>query len=386
MNLLFVHDHPFFVDNDFVFSGGGLPNSVWNNYLLYFDSVTVFGRKSFNTKDKKIISSFKNVNFKLTNNYNSYIDVLLKYNSISKELENVIIQSDIVLVRLPSVLGFIAAKVAIDNNKKIIVEQVGNAKEAMNTQGSLLGKIVAPFFEMINKRIVKNADYVSYVTLSKIQKDYPSLAFQSSISDVIIEYVCRPSELELSRFNEELLKIGVIGGFDVRYKGQDVVLKAVSLLDETIKNNIEIYLVGKGNSRWLIEEAKRLGLNANLKYVGSKESGNEVFVFLKTLGLYIQPSFTEGMPRALLEAMSVGCPVLGSNVGGIPDVINEDFLHKPGDFKMLSKQISQLFNDRNLLKKEAKRSLEIVKPFQKSKLDEKRKAFYTQILNDLQNA
>ncbi len=387
MKLLFVHDHPFKVDNDIVYSSGSFPYFLWDNYLCFFDDIIVFGRCS-NKPGHKVVLARKDdqkVKFKLTKYYTGIYYFFINLNKIKLELKKETKNVDIVLIRLPSVLGFLAAIVAYRNNKKIIVEQVGNAKEAMSTQGSLLGKIAAPFFEIINKRIVKNADYVSYVTLSKLQKDYPSLAFQTSISDVIIEKVCSFSELDIRRFNSQEIKIGVIGGFDVRYKGQDVVLKALSMLDDTIKNNIEIYFIGKGNSNWLVEAAKKVGLKENIKFIGPKKSGEDVFQFLKTLSLYIQPSLTEGMPRALLEAMSVGCPVLGSKVGGIPDVINEEFLHKPGDFKMLSKQIYQLFQDRDLLENEAKRSLKFVNPFQKDILNEKRKKFYIHILNDLQN-
>ncbi len=386
MKLLFIHDHPFYSENGIVYSGGGLPSFVWRNYLIFFNLVTVYGRKSQHLKDKKKISSTEFVNFKLTTNYNSFLDAFFKYSLISAELKKEIDNTDIVLVRLPSVLGFCAADIAIKNNKKIIVEQVGNAKEAMSTQGSFLGKIAAPFFEAINKRIVKKADYISYVTLSKLQTDYPSPAFQTSISNVLIERVCNPSDLNLNRFNNQKIKIGVIGGFDVRYKGQNIVLKAVALLSNEIKKQIELYFVGKGNSEWLLEESKKLGLSNNIKFMGPKESGDEIFQFLKILSIYIQPSFTEGMPRALLESMSMGCPVLGSTVGGIPDVISKEFLHTPGDYRKLSKQINLLIENRKLMENEAIRSLETVKPFQKDKLDEKRKAFYTQILNDLQNA
>ena len=71
------------------------------------------------------------------------------------------------------------------------------------------------------------------------------------------------------------------------------------------------------------------------------------------MSLYIQPSFTEGMPRSLLEAMSMGCPVMGSSVGGIPDVVSKDLLHKKGDYKTIAKQIERLCFNREILKKES---------------------------------
>lgn len=384
MKLLFIHDHPFYKENNIVFSGGGLPSIVWNNYLNYFKRVFVYGRRSYNIKDKKVTSSFNKVHFELTENYNGVKDFFFYYPKIKKELELLINKSDVVLVRLPSILGFVGAHIAFENKKKVIVEQVGNAFEAMNTTGSLLGKISAPILHSINKKIVSRADYVSYVTISKLQEEYPSKGLTASVSNVVLESIYSKEQINLERFSNEAIKIGLIGGFDTRYKGQDILIKAISLLPLDSQKNIELYFVGKGNANWLLNLSKKLKLYNNIKFIGPMESGKEIFDFLSTMSLYVQPSLTEGMPRALLEAMSVGCPVLGSKVGGIPDVIEKDHLHTPGDYKMLFSQINDLIEDRDLLTKESFRSVDVVKKFKKNLLDLKRKEFYNQIIEDLQ--
>ena len=59
---------------------------------------------------------------------------------------------------------------------------------------------------------------------------------------------------------------------------------------------------------------------------------------LKETDVYVQPSKTEGLPRAVIEAMSVGCYVIGTNVGGIPELLNENNLfkyNKPSDFSQI---------------------------------------------------
>lgn len=388
MKLLFIHDHPFFIDKDIVYSGGSFPHYIWENYLPYFKKMEVFGRKSINSNSRVVLAKkeSQDVKFNLTQNYNSLKSLMFNYFKLKSEIENAISKSDIVLVRLPSVLGFLAAPIVQTMGKQLIVEQVGSAYEAMNTQGTLLGKAAAPIFQKLNKKIVKNADYVSYVTISKLQSEYPTKVLKASISNVVIESIVSEKELNTCRFTDKIFKIGLIGGFDARYKGQDVLLKAIHILPSDIKAGIELYFIGKGDSSWLLNLAKTLNLEDNIKFIGPKESGQEIFEFLSTMSLYVQPSLTEGMPRALLEAMSVGCPILGSKVGGIPDVIENEFLHNPGDFKTLSNQISKLFKNRKLLEREAFRSIKVVTPFQKDLLNNKRKEFYKVILNNLQNA
>jgi glycosyltransferase involved in cell wall biosynthesis len=51
-----------------------------------------------------------------------------------------------------------------------------------------------------------------------------------------------------------------------------------------------------------------------------------VFDWLDAIDIYVQPSRQEGLPRALIEAMSRGLPAFGARTGGIPELIDEKFL------------------------------------------------------------
>ncbi|WP_346986126.1 glycosyltransferase family 4 protein [Chryseobacterium sp. POE27] len=241
--------------------------------------------------------------------------------------------------------------------------------------------MIAPFFELENKRLVKLANFISYVTENKLQKDYPSKsnAVTIGLSDVVIKNVLKANELDRVRFFSDKIKIGLIGGFDAKYKGQDVLIKAINSLDIEVKNKIELFFVGKGESVWVLNMVKDLKLSENVKFVGPLKSGDEVNNFLKTLSLYIQPSLTEGMPRAIIEAMSMGCPVIGSNVGGIPDVVDEKYIHSKGDYKELSIHIKELFFDRERLYKESKMSLSKAEPYLYENLYNKRVNFYNKM-------
>lgn len=382
MKLLFVHDHPFVREENIVYTGGSFPKNIWSNYLLKFNSVVVYARAANSIKYKNGISSTDNVSFYLTNNYSSAISLLTKIFLIKKELRHLIEKSDIILVRLPSVLGFLAGEQALRMNKKIWVEQVGNAKEALKSHGSVLGKIAAPLFHYENKRLSKKTNFISYVTENKLQIDYPANknAVTTSLSDVLIYSILHESEINKNRYFDVEIKIGLIGGFETRYKGQTILLKAISLLDKNIKKNIKLNFVGTGNYEWLLELAEKLQLKECIEFIGPLESGTQINEFLKSISLYIQPSLTEGMPRATIEAMAMGCPVIGSRVGGIPDIVSNKFIHKKGDYRSLSDHIAYLYRNRKELHKEALLSLEKVYPYLKSNLDKKRKDFYSKIV------
>ena len=66
---------------------------------------------------------------------------------------------------------------------------------------------------------------------------------------------------------------------------------------------------------------------------------------MDTLDLYIQPSNTEGLPRALIEAMSRGCPCVGSDAGGIPELLASPCIFKKKNIGDLIKTIQYVIEN-----------------------------------------
>src|SRR5690625_7634894 len=71
--------------------------------------------------------------------------------------------------------------------------------------------------------------------------------------------------------------------------------------------------------------AKRYDVVDQVKFLGPMLH-NEVFDWLETIDIYVQPSRQEGLPRALIEAMNRGLPAFGANTAGIPELLESDFI------------------------------------------------------------
>ena len=72
---------------------------------------------------------------------------------------------------------------------------------------------------------------------------------------------------------------------------------------------------------------------------------------LRRAGIYVQSSLNEGLGLALQEALSLGCPAIGSNVGGIPELIDHEIngLHvPPGNEKALAEALERLLQNESL--------------------------------------
>jgi glycosyltransferase involved in cell wall biosynthesis len=123
--------------------------------------------------------------------------------------------------------------------------------------------------------------------------------------------------------------------------------------------------------------AEKYGVSHKVKFLGSLPH-EKVFEYLDNIDLYIQPSKTEGMPRALIEAMSRGCPAIGSNTGGIPELLNKEFVFKKGSVKELCNLLKRL--NKEEMQKEANRNFEKAKEYNKELLDQKRTAFFKEFV------
>jgi glycosyltransferase involved in cell wall biosynthesis len=358
-----------------MYSDGGLQSNVWEkNYLPYFDSITIIARQSYDRKNAKTIASTDKVDFKLIKQFRSNVDFLLNYYKIKQIIKHEVLKADIIILRLPSTLGYTSVPMLLRYGKPFILEIVTDVYRAYWYMGSALGKICAWYFEAITKKYINKAPCVQYVS-KNLKKKYKGSCFSEIISDVIIDNILAPQEIDINRFTSEVFEIGLVGSFIGYYKGHEVLLKAISKLPKHILKNIEIYFIGVGDYDRVKKKAEILNLIKNIKYIGLMDH-KDVIDLYKSLSLYVQPSYLEGMPRSMLEAMSMGCPVLASTVGGMPDVITQNYLHKPGDYKRLSQQIEMFYEQRKCLEQEAFNSLKRVVPFLQKNLDSKRKEFY----------
>ncbi len=142
------------------------------------------------------------------------------------------------------------------------------------------------------------------------------------------------------------------GVYDIIEAGKYITNKAV-----------QINLYGDGN----IEEFKKLVIDNNLQdkiIIKGWISGEEKIEVFKNSNALILPSYNEGLPISILEAMAYGMPVISTPVGGIPEAVENGFngfLIQPGDFKALAERIDILASDEQLRENMGKESYRIAK-------------------------
>ena len=221
--------------------------------------------------------------------------------------------SDYVVARLPSQIGILAIDMATKLDKPYLVELVGCPWDAL-WHHSLKGKLMAPFMYVATKRRVWTSRFTVYVTSEFLQERYPTQGRSESCSNVALaEFDEGVLERRLRRISRDRLAsriaLGTIAPVNVRYKGQQYVIQALGELKRQGIANYEYQLVGGGDQTYLRDVAQKNGVIDQVKFLGAVPY-SEVFRWLETIDLYVQPSLAEGLPRALIEAMSKGLPAL----------------------------------------------------------------------------
>jgi N-acetyl-alpha-D-glucosaminyl L-malate synthase BshA len=143
--------------------------------------------------------------------------------------------------------------------------------------------------------------------------------------------------------------------------GIDYLIKALALLKDL---DVSLLIVGDGNQRPYLEVlTKKLELEDKIKFLGYVPHEKTV-EYLNIGDIFVRPSLDEGFGIAFVEAMACGISVVGTNVGGIPDIIDNGvngLLVTPANIEELAEAIDRLLGDKKLRNKFAKNGIVTVK-------------------------
>lgn len=369
---------------------GNFNNDIWKRYKSYCDDLTVILREKSEFYDENDIKDkLNNIDTNLMNLVlvedvykpkKNFLNFKLK-KKIEKQIESAVMASDKIIIR--SIGNFYtntALKYCKKYNKDYLIEVTGFAFEGL-WYHSLYGKIVAIPREIKLKKSIKNAPYAVYVTEKALQKRYPCKGKTLGCSDVELIDMDKNNVIEkTNKLNKNgKLKLGTAAFLDVKWKGQKDVIKALHKLKKAGYDNFTYELIGAGNKAYLEGFIEKYNLKENVRILGVKKR-EEVFEWLKTVDVYVQPSYQEGLCRAIVEAMSMGCPVIASNAGGNAELIDKKMIYPKGNVKMLFEILMRI--NKNLLCDQVNNNFEKVHAYQKELLDKKRDDFYSNFVDE----
>src|SRR4029077_4545824 len=109
---------------------------------------------------------------------------------------------------------------------------------------------------------------------------------------------------------------------------------------------IQLTIVGNGRCRAALDTgARERGIERDVRFTGRVPAGAPVREILDGADLFVLASKTEGLPRAMIEAMARGLPCIGSAVGGIPELLGASELVPRGNAAALAAKIEEVAMD-----------------------------------------
>ena len=329
-------------------------------------------RRDVDQPNQELIDD-SNVEFVFLNKVNTLKSLLIDRQKNDRIIEQEVRKADACVVHVPSFVGDSVARVAKGLGKPYFTVVVGCAWDGYWNY-NWVGKLIAPFRYASLRKVQRDALYSIYVTQEFLQLRYPTKGKAIGCSDVNIS-TGEESVLE-RRMNHianrsGILKIATVAAVNVRYKGQEYVIRALGRLKK-LGILMEYHLVGGGDDTFLKKTANIYGVETQDIFHGLMPH-ERILPFLDGMDLYVQPSKQEGLPRALIEAMSRGCLSLGSRTAGIPELLPSRYVFRRGNVGDIVKMLSRV--TQTDLYEQAQRNFEEAKLYDFTVLNKRRNNF-----------
>ncbi len=193
-----------------------------------------------------------------------------------------------------------------------------------------------------------------------------------------LNFLSREEARKRLKINNDEIVIGTIANL-YKTKGLEYLIEAIKILNiqsagwRTI-SNIKTVIIGEGDERNNLQtKIKELGLENNISLSGSIP---DAYKYLKAFDIFVLPSVKEGFPYTILEAMAAGLPIVATEVGAIPEILENQktgVLMPPADSQALTEAFVSLIKNPEHAKQLGANAQEAVKKFDLKTMIEKTK-------------
>jgi glycosyltransferase involved in cell wall biosynthesis len=252
-------------------------------------------------------------------------------------------------------------------------EMIGDPVEAVRTAGIVSRTFGLTYGDWIARQVIRRAAVGSYVSHEHLQRRYPAgkNVLTSQISSIRLPGTqIRPPKV----FQEAPLPLRLILVASFRpVKAHDVLVKGIAAA-RAKGADVHLTLVGDGPCRANVERlCRHLHISDIVTFVGHVGERERVFEALDASDLFVMCSSSEGMPRAMIEAMARGLPAIGSDAPGIAELLPPDQRFAIGSHDQLGSLIKRLSTAPGQMNEMAVRSHGVALRFEKETLGARRR-------------
>lgn len=306
-----------------------------------------------------------------------------KYFTIGKVAKQVVEGCDAAILRLPSTVAQRVANFVMKANIPYATELVFDAKDALESATNGIERLL---WNQVHKQMVNTcnkANGVACVTEHYLQTHYTSKridAFFANYSSLALHKSFYTSSRQHPGDKEFVISHVCT---QVQYngrKGYNEIIEAMRILKDR-NLNVRVDFAGPDYHNGILlltNLAKKLGVEDRVKFIGGVNR-LQLSNYLEASDIYVMPTWAEGLPRVIIEAMAKGLPCITTPVSGNPELVSEHFLVKYSDIKTLADRIEELINNKDLYEQTSNENFKRSLQYEASILENRRDEFYSNL-------
>ncbi len=199
-----------------------------------------------------------------------------------------------------------------------------------------------------------------FVCISFAVKDYMNkYEFISRKKLKVIHNGVNLADYQEKNKNYNLINFVYLGRLDIKHKRLDLILKAAQILMKKYRKKFNLFIIGDGKDRELIEKICRKNPE-HMKFLGKRKNIN---ASLEKKHILLSPSKWEAFGIANIEAMACGLPVIATRVGGLSEIIVDKetgFLIEKNNAAYLAEKMEYFLLNKEMIEKMGKKARERV--------------------------
>lgn len=383
MRLLYICTYRFLIRDGVAYTIAAYGNQFWNQFSDVFEEIDVIGEDFKDGVDENQLLPItrKDVHVKTIPAMQRPIEF---FNSsiVKRELDTIIKNCDCILIKAISRKANLAIRLAKKHNKPYMIGITGDLYRTLKTSKSVLRRMYAPIIYKQSLNAMKDCKFATYVTQDYLQSVYPISGKMCGFTDTIIPYIDedvlkqRIDKIRNITKDSEII-LGIVGAYHTNNKGHDTIIKVMGMLNNP---KISLHVLGAGveddREKWF--EFGRKHNVTNIIFDKPVSGVDKVFKWIDMIDICLLPSRSEGLPRSIIEAISRACPCIASNVCGIPELLNNQWLHNPEDAVKLAHLLKTMIENPLLMEETARENFEHSKNYSLNYISKRRNAFFSE--------
>jgi glycosyltransferase involved in cell wall biosynthesis len=361
-----------------IWAAASCSSAMWTRYLDVFSSVLIAARVADVEEPSPgcVPASAPGVAFCALPPYSGLSGLVRSSRSVHAVVTHALRGCPAVILRTPSPVAYLAGRAMVTMGRAYGAQVVGDPDQVFSS-GAFRHPLRVPLRHAATaaQRLVAwHAHAAMYVTMRTLQQKYPTSGFAYSGSDVSLDQTAFVAARPVRPAVGEPFTFINVASLDQPYKGTSVLLEAFRRVCNQA-SDVKLLIVGSGALMERFQsEAAALGLQQQVEFLGQLDRDG-VRRALDRAQLFVLPSLTEGLPRALLEAMARRLPSVATTVGGIPELLPASCLVAPKDVKGLAERLLALLHDEREREALAERNQRVAATYHERLQEPVRRAF-----------